>query len=161
VSHPGSGVIFEIWALQPAVIPAKAGIYSAHLPESAVDGVDSRFRGNDRRFERDPIPKDTTTQTGVLVQFESVRVRVWVSANEPNLLHGNIYGMVNSETWAESKDQRRFVGVRLPSEVYSMLVDRAVKHGHTVQTEVMLAIYRYLLGDSQLPANAFSSRRRA
>ena len=48
-----------IWS---AVIPAKAGIHAANLRKCAVDGLDSRFRGNDRRFERHPIPNDTTTQ---------------------------------------------------------------------------------------------------
>ena len=63
-----------IWS---AVIPAKAGIYSANLRKCAVDcGVYSRspafaedkLRGNDRRFERHPVPNDATTQdvgTGV------------------------------------------------------------------------------------------------
>ena len=55
-----TGVICETWALEAAVIPAKAGIYSANLPKCAVDGLDSRFRGNGRRFEKDPIPNDTT-----------------------------------------------------------------------------------------------------
>ena len=57
----GTGVICEIWAFQAAVIPAKPGIYSANLRKCVVDGLDSRFRGNDRRSERDPIPNDTTT----------------------------------------------------------------------------------------------------
>ena len=52
----------ETWALEVAVIPAKAGIHSANVWKCAVDGLDSRFRGNDRRFERDPIQKDTSTQ---------------------------------------------------------------------------------------------------
>jgi len=47
-----------IWS---AVIPAKAGIHSANLRKSAVHGLDSRFRGNDRRFVRDDIPNDTIT----------------------------------------------------------------------------------------------------
>jgi hypothetical protein len=46
------------------------GIYSANLRKCAVEGVDSRpsvssgqaFRGNDWRFERDPLPNDTTTR---------------------------------------------------------------------------------------------------
>ena len=59
-SRRRTGVICETWALEAAVIPAKAGIYSANLPQCAVDGLDSRFRGNDRRFEKDPIPNDTT-----------------------------------------------------------------------------------------------------
>jgi hypothetical protein len=61
----GGGVICETWALPAAVIPAKAGIYSANLRKCAVDRLDSRFRGNDRRFERDPIPNDTTTSIAV------------------------------------------------------------------------------------------------
>ena len=44
---PGTGVICETWALQAAVIPAKAGIYSASLRKCAADRLDSRFRGND------------------------------------------------------------------------------------------------------------------
>jgi hypothetical protein len=59
-----TGVICETWALEAAVIPAKAGIYSANLRKCVVDGLDSRFRGNDRRFERDPIPNDTNTRNG-------------------------------------------------------------------------------------------------
>jgi hypothetical protein len=58
---PGSGVICETQALQAAVIPAKAGIHSASLGKCAVHALDSRFRGNDRRFVRDDIPNDTTT----------------------------------------------------------------------------------------------------
>jgi hypothetical protein len=38
------------------VIPAKAGIYSASHGKFAADGLDSRFRGNDQCFVRDPIP---------------------------------------------------------------------------------------------------------
>jgi hypothetical protein len=62
--HWGSGVICETGALQAAVIPAKAGIHSADLGKCAVHGLDSRFRGNDRRFVRDDIPNDTTTRIG-------------------------------------------------------------------------------------------------
>jgi hypothetical protein len=51
----GTGVIREPGALQAAVIPAKAGIYSANLWRFAVDGLDSRFRGNDC------APNDTST----------------------------------------------------------------------------------------------------
>ncbi len=47
--------------LEAAVIPAKAGIYSEDLRKYIVEGLDSRFRGNDRRFETDPMPNDTTT----------------------------------------------------------------------------------------------------
>jgi hypothetical protein len=43
--------------------PAMAGgIYSANLWKCAVVGLDSRFRGNDRRLEWIPIPNDTSTQ---------------------------------------------------------------------------------------------------
>ncbi len=66
----GVGVICETWALEAAVIPAKAGIYSANLRKCAVSGLDSlpsassvqAFRGNDRRFERHPIRNDTATR---------------------------------------------------------------------------------------------------
>ena len=47
--------------MHAAVIPAIAGIHSANLRKFAVYGLDSRFRGNDWRFERDPTPNDTTT----------------------------------------------------------------------------------------------------
>jgi hypothetical protein len=43
------------------VIPAKAGIHSANLRKGVAEALDSRFRGNDRRFEGDPIPNDTST----------------------------------------------------------------------------------------------------
>ena len=46
-----SGVICEIRALPCAVIPAKAGIYSASHWKCAANGLDSRFRGNDQCFE--------------------------------------------------------------------------------------------------------------
>ena len=42
------------------VIPAKAGIYFASHGNRAESKVDSRFRGNDRRPERDMVPNDTT-----------------------------------------------------------------------------------------------------
>jgi hypothetical protein len=44
-----------------AVIPAKAGIYFASHRKCGDNRLDSRFRGNDRRFEKGPIPNDTTT----------------------------------------------------------------------------------------------------
>jgi hypothetical protein len=61
VPGAGTGVICEIRALPGAVIPAKAGIYSASHWKGAAAGLDSRFRGNDQCFEMDPIPNDTTT----------------------------------------------------------------------------------------------------
>jgi hypothetical protein len=57
----GAGVISETRALPGAVIPAKAGIYSARRWKCAADGLDSRFRGNDPCFDRDLIPNDTST----------------------------------------------------------------------------------------------------
>ena len=51
----GAGVIWS------AVIPAKAGIHYANLWKCTVVGLDSRFRGNDRRLEWIPIPYDTRT----------------------------------------------------------------------------------------------------
>ena len=68
----GTGVICETWAGQAAVIPAKAGIHLANLRKRAVDGLDSRFRGNDRRFERDPTPNDTATD-GRQLRWVAVR----------------------------------------------------------------------------------------
>jgi len=57
----GSGVICATRAIQPAVIPAKAGIHSANLRKWTAYGLDSRFRGNDGGFVRDATPNDTTT----------------------------------------------------------------------------------------------------
>ncbi|PYV16538.1 MAG: hypothetical protein DMG21_11470 [Acidobacteria bacterium] len=54
------GVIFQTWALQAAVIPAKAGIQSVHNAFPKTWEVDSRIRGNDGGFERDRIPNDTS-----------------------------------------------------------------------------------------------------
>ena len=56
-----TGVICEIPSTPGTVIPAKAGIHSASHWKYAADGLDSRLRGNDWCFERDPIPNDTTT----------------------------------------------------------------------------------------------------
>jgi hypothetical protein len=62
----GSDVICQRWELQAALIPAKAGIHAANLRNPGLDELDSRFRGNGRCFERDPIPNDTTTRAAVL-----------------------------------------------------------------------------------------------
>jgi hypothetical protein len=62
VSTLSNGVICETWALEAAVIPAKAGIYSANLWRCAVIELDSRFRGNDRRPEWIPIANGTGTE---------------------------------------------------------------------------------------------------
>jgi hypothetical protein len=61
VACPGSGFIWETWALKAAVIPAKAGIHSVDTLFAKGGGVDSRLRGNDTRFKVDSIPNDTTT----------------------------------------------------------------------------------------------------
>jgi hypothetical protein len=52
----GAGDICGTWTLQVPVIPAKAGIHRENLPKSIVDGLDSRFRGNDPGFQRNPNP---------------------------------------------------------------------------------------------------------
>ena len=80
-SATGTGVICETWALEAAVIPAKAGIDSANLRKCAVEGLDSRFRGNDQRFERDPIPSDTTTPAHGCEAWRTALdpVRQWLS----------------------------------------------------------------------------------
>src|ERR1019366_3241357 len=57
----GTGVTCQTRALPGAVIPAKAGIYSASHWKCAADGLDSRFRGNDECFDRGPIPNGTST----------------------------------------------------------------------------------------------------
>ena len=46
-----AGVIGHGDSLEPPVFPAKAGIHSANLRKCAVDGLDSHFRGNDRRSQ--------------------------------------------------------------------------------------------------------------
>ena len=46
-------------ALLGPVIPAQAGIHFAILLILAGDGLDSRLRGNDKRFDRTPIPNET------------------------------------------------------------------------------------------------------
>jgi len=75
VAAPGGGVIWS------AVIPAKAGIHSTNLRKCAVEGLDSRFRGNDWRFERDPIPNDTTAQDRCSL---TSRVVVYARLNGPS-----------------------------------------------------------------------------
>ena len=69
----GTGVICETWALEAAVIPAKAGIYSANLRKFAVDGLDSRFRGNDclhRAARKINFPQMTSIQAYVALRRE-------------------------------------------------------------------------------------------
>jgi hypothetical protein len=63
-----------MWHLRGLVIPANAGIYSTNLWKCAVVGVDSRFRGNDRRLEWIAIPNNTSTQnlSSPVKQFKNV-----------------------------------------------------------------------------------------
>jgi hypothetical protein len=61
-------------ALQAAVIPAKAGIQSDDSTFPEVSGVDSRFRGNDWRFEWDPIPNDANTGNSAAMLSRILRV---------------------------------------------------------------------------------------
>jgi hypothetical protein len=77
---PGSdtGLICETWGLEAAVIPAKAGIHSASLQKCAVYELDLRFRGNDRRFERDPTASDTAAQALALCAGRGFRDRLRV-----------------------------------------------------------------------------------
>jgi hypothetical protein len=72
------GVVWETWALEVAVIPAKAGTYPPSLWKCVMDGLDSRFRGNDRRFERDPILNDTNTEgRQVAIRFALTEIANW------------------------------------------------------------------------------------
>jgi hypothetical protein len=75
----GIGVICEIWALQVAVIPAKAGIHSANLLKSAICALNSRFRGNDWCSGGPPVPNDTTRANGVTFSFLRHRIDVGLS----------------------------------------------------------------------------------
>ncbi len=62
----GAGVIWNGIPFETPVIPAKAGIYPPNLWKCAVVGLDSRFRGNDRRIEWIPIPNDTSTKAAMI-----------------------------------------------------------------------------------------------
>src|ERR1019366_1702883 len=66
-----SGFICEIRARPGTVISAKKGIHFASHRKCAADGLDSRRRGNDRQFERDPIPNDTTSKNPISLRFHS------------------------------------------------------------------------------------------
>jgi len=59
----GVGVIWDGTPFETAVIPAKAGIQSVGSALPKACGVDSRFRGNDRDFERQCLANDTSTST--------------------------------------------------------------------------------------------------
>jgi hypothetical protein len=100
----GTGVICEAWALQAAVIPAKAGIYPANLRKCAVDGLDSRFRGNDRRFEGDPIPNDTNTALRVISTLGANPQYPWCGKVPTRLrLPSGVHSASHYRVW-----QRRF-----------------------------------------------------
>jgi hypothetical protein len=81
IDPPGGRVTCEAWAFQVGVIPANSGIQSSGNAFSTACGVDSRFRGNDRRFEKDPIPNDTTT---ALLSRVTRHTLVWGLAIGPN-----------------------------------------------------------------------------
>jgi hypothetical protein len=59
--NSGSGVICATRMLRATVIPAKAGIHTPGLWKCAVEGLDSRLRGNDRDVESDNMTNDATT----------------------------------------------------------------------------------------------------
>ena len=97
----GTGVVCETWALQAAVIPAKAGRQTFGNALS-TDWI--RFRGNDWRFERDPIPNDTTTARRVAVGSKTRGAEVPSSASprrftwKAGLLFSNIGGVIAGGT---------------------------------------------------------------
>jgi hypothetical protein len=65
----------RILALRVAVIPAKAGIYSPTFQNALpAEQLDSRFRGNDRRYESDLFPKGTNTCGGQSAGGDSLQV---------------------------------------------------------------------------------------
>ena len=57
----GAGVIWNGVPYETLVIPAKAGIQSIDSALPKVCGVDSRFRGNDRDFQRPCLANDAST----------------------------------------------------------------------------------------------------
>jgi hypothetical protein len=65
----GVGVVRDGIPFEPPVIPAKAAIQSVASAFPRVGEVDSRFRGNDRDFERPCLANGTTTGDGVVGQF--------------------------------------------------------------------------------------------
>jgi len=60
------------------VIPAKAGIYFASFWKRADNGLDSRFRGNDRFYVSDPIPKDTNIRKPARLKEVNFFLACWV-----------------------------------------------------------------------------------
>ena len=65
LSARGSDVICTIQGLPNTVIPAQAGIYTLSGWKYAGGELDSRLRGNDPCFKRDPIPNDITPPRGL------------------------------------------------------------------------------------------------
>ena len=86
----GTGVICETWALEAAVIPAKAGIYSANLRKCAVDGLDSsRHGGTAMTGVSKGIPSQMTPTPMLSVRREAWGVMREVSriiAEEPGII---------------------------------------------------------------------------
>src|SRR5438552_18455971 len=77
------------WALRGAVVPAKAGIQTVHSAFPKACEVDSRLRGNERRFEREPMPNDTSPAGGFLLdkrgsraQFRSFSARACIRVSD-------------------------------------------------------------------------------
>ena len=60
--QPAPLPICGICALRAPVISAKAGTQSSDDGFSRVFGAGSRFRGNDRSFQRDPTPNDASNR---------------------------------------------------------------------------------------------------
>jgi hypothetical protein len=65
--------VWHGYPFETPVIPSKAGIQSLDSAFPEVCGVDSRFRGNDRDFERPFLANDTGTPS--LVKPDSMLVR--------------------------------------------------------------------------------------
>jgi hypothetical protein len=82
IAKPRTGAICATRGLRSVVIPAKAGIHSVSHWKFGADALDSRLRGNDVCFERDPIPNDTRTRTRSFLfsQQEFADVRLFTFA---------------------------------------------------------------------------------
>jgi hypothetical protein len=89
----GGGVIWDGITFETPVIPAKAGIHSANLRKCAVEGLGSRFRGNDCGLQRPCLANDTSTL-------------VWDTA-------GFICDLLNVRTWARAAGRIKGVSLRI------------------------------------------------
>ena len=56
---------------EPRSFPRKRESTGQTFGSALFDGLDSRFRGNDRRFKRDPIPNDTNTRIAPAIDTKS------------------------------------------------------------------------------------------